>query len=88
TCIFVDHGLLRKNEADEVMNALSRDLGVKIVKVDAADRFLGKLKGVSDPEQKRKIIGKEFVEVFNEEAKKMKDAEYLAQGTLYTDVIE
>ncbi|MCG4779331.1 glutamine-hydrolyzing GMP synthase subunit GuaA, partial [Eggerthella lenta] len=63
-------------------------LGVKIVKVDAADRFLGKLKGVSDPEQKRKIIGKEFVEVFNEEAKKMKDAEYLAQGTLYTDVIE
>lgn len=88
TCIFVDHGLLRKNEADEVMNALSRDLGVKIVKVDAADRFLGKLKDVSDPEQKRKIIGKEFVEVFNEEAKKMKDAEYLAQGTLYTDVIE
>nr|WP_303093639.1 glutamine-hydrolyzing GMP synthase [Limosilactobacillus mucosae] len=88
TCIFVDHGLLRKNEADEVMNALSCDLGVKIVKVDAADRFLGKLKGVSDPEQKRKIIGKEFVEVFNEEAKKMKDAEYLAQGTLYTDVIE
>ena len=88
TCIFVDHGLLRKNEADEVMNALSRDLGVKIVKVDAADRFLGKLKGVSDPEQKRKIIGKEFVEVFNEEAKKMKGAEYLAQGTLYTDVIE
>ena len=88
TCVFVDHGLLRKNEADEVMNALSRDLGVKIVKVDAADRFLGKLKGVSDPEQKRKIIGKEFVEVFNEEAKKMKDAEYLAQGTLYTDVIE
>lgn len=88
TCIFVDHGLLRKNEADEVMNALSRDLGVKIVKVNAADRFLGKLKGISDPEQKRKIIGKEFVEVFNEEAKKMKDAEYLAQGTLYTDVIE
>ena len=88
TCIFVDHGLLRKNEADEVMNALRRALGVKIVKVDAADRFLGKLKGVSDPEQKRKIIGKEFVEVFNEEAKKMKDAEYLAQGTLYTDVIE
>lgn len=88
TCIFVDHGLLRKNEADEVMNALNRDLGVKIIKVDAADRFLGKLKGVSDPEQKRKIIGKEFVEVFNEEAKKMKDAEFLAQGTLYTDVIE
>lgn len=88
TCIFVDHGLLRKNEADQVMNALNRDLGVNIIKVDAADRFLGKLKGVTDPEKKRKIIGKEFVEVFNEEAKKMKDAEFLAQGTLYTDVIE
>lgn len=88
TCIFVDHGLLRKNEADQVMNALSRDLGVNIIKVDASDRFLGKLKGVTDPEQKRKIIGKEFVEVFNEEAKKMDDAEFLAQGTLYTDVIE
>ena len=60
TCIFVDHGLLRKNEADQVMNALNRDLGVNIIKVDAADRFLGKLKGVTDPEKKRKIIGKEF----------------------------
>ncbi len=88
TCIFVDHGLLRKNEADQVMDALSRDLGVNIIKVDAADRFLGKLEGVTDPEQKRKIIGKEFIEVFNEEAKKIKDADYLAQGTLYTDVIE
>ncbi|MBM6954928.1 MAG: glutamine-hydrolyzing GMP synthase [Lactobacillus sp.] len=88
TCIFVDHGLLRKNEADQVMNALNRDLGVNIIKVDAADRFLGQLKGVTDPEKKRKIIGKEFVEVFNEEAKKMDDAEFLAQGTLYTDVIE
>ena len=88
TCIFVDHGLLRKNEADQVMDALSRDLGVNIIKVDAADRFLGKLEGVTDPEQKRKIIGKEFIEVFNEEAKKIKDADFLAQGTLYTDVIE
>lgn len=88
TCIFVDHGLLRKNEANQVMDALSRDLGVNIIKVDAADRFLGKVEGVTDPEQKRKIIGKEFIEVFNEEAKKIKDADYLAQGTLYTDVIE
>lgn len=88
TCIFVDHGLLRKNEADQVMDALSRDLGVNIIKVDAADRFLGKLEGVTNPEQKRKIIGKEFIEVFNEEAKKIKDADFLAQGTLYTDVIE
>ncbi|MHC5522132.1 glutamine-hydrolyzing GMP synthase [Ligilactobacillus saerimneri] len=88
TCIFVDHGLLRKNEAQQVMDALSRDLGVNIVKVDAADRFLGKLAGVTDPEQKRKIIGNEFIEVFNEEALKIKDVDFLAQGTLYTDVIE
>ena len=88
TCIFVDHGLLRKNEAQAVMDALNRDLGVNIVKVDAADRFLGKLKGVTDPERKRKIIGAEFIEVFNEEAAKLKDVKFLAQGTLYTDVIE
>ncbi len=88
TCIFVDHGLLRKNEAQSVMDALNRDLGVNIVKVDAADRFLGKLKGVTDPERKRKIIGAEFIEVFNEEAAKLKDVKFLAQGTLYTDVIE
>lgn len=88
TCIFVDHGLLRKNEADQVMNALNRDLGVNIIKVDASQRFLGKLKGVTDPEKKRKIIGAEFVNVFHEEAQKIKDAEFLAQGTLYTDVIE
>lgn len=88
TCIFVDHGLLRKNEADQVMQALNRDLGVNIIKVDAAKRFLDQLAGVSDPEQKRKIIGREFIAVFNEEAKKLKDADFLAQGTLYTDVIE
>ena len=88
TCIFVDHGLLRKNEADQVMKALNRDLGVNIIKVDASKRFLGKLKGVTDPEKKRKIIGAEFVNVFHEEAKKIKGAEFLAQGTLYTDVIE
>ncbi|WP_295745812.1 glutamine-hydrolyzing GMP synthase [uncultured Limosilactobacillus sp.] len=88
TCIFVDHGLLRKNEAQQVMDALNRDLGVNIIKVDAADRFLGKLKGVADPEKKRKIIGNEFIQVFNEEAKKLHDVDFLAQGTLYTDVIE
>ena len=88
TCIFVDHGLLRKNEADQVMAALNKGLGVRINKVDAADRFLSKLEGVTDPEQKRKIIGNEFIQVFNAEAAKMKDADFLAQGTLYTDVIE
>ncbi|MHA8137793.1 glutamine-hydrolyzing GMP synthase [Lactobacillaceae bacterium Scapto_B20] len=88
TCIFVDHGLLRKNEADQVMKALSEDLGVNIIKVDAQKRFLDKLKGVADPEKKRKIIGNEFIQVFNDEATKMKDAKFLAQGTLYTDVIE
>lgn len=88
TCIFVDHGLLRKNEADQVMKALNQDLGVNIIKVDAAKRFLDQLAGVSDPEQKRKIIGREFIAVFDEEAKKLKDVDFLAQGTLYTDVIE
>lgn len=88
TAIFVDHGMLRKDEGDQVMAALSRDLGVNIIRVDASKRFLSKLKGVTDPEQKRKIIGKEFIEVFNEEAKKLSDVDFLAQGTLYTDVIE
>ncbi len=88
TAIFVDHGLLRKNEADQVMAALADGLGIKIVKVDASERFLTALQGVVEPEQKRKIIGREFVEVFNDEARKLKDADFLAQGTLYTDVIE
>lgn len=88
TCIFVDHGLLRKNEAQQVMDSLGKGLGVKIIKVDAADRFLGDLAGVTDPEQKRKIIGRDFIEVFNAEAAKLKGIEYLAQGTLYTDVVE
>ncbi|MGL6206302.1 MAG: glutamine-hydrolyzing GMP synthase [Lactobacillus panisapium] len=88
TAIFVDHGMLRKNEGDEVMAALNRDLGVNIIRVNAQDRFLAKLKGVTDPERKRKIIGNEFIEVFNEEAQKMHDVDFLAQGTLYTDVIE
>ncbi|BDR60958.1 glutamine-hydrolyzing GMP synthase [Lactobacillus xylocopicola] len=88
TAIFVDHGMLRQNEGDEVMAALKRDLGVNIIRVNAQDRFLGKLAGVTDPEQKRKIIGKEFIEVFNEEAQKLHNVDFLAQGTLYTDVIE
>ncbi|AEG41558.1 glutamine-hydrolyzing GMP synthase [Lactobacillus kefiranofaciens] len=88
TAIFVDHGMLRKDEGDQVMQALNKDLGVNIIRVNAQERFLNKLKGVTDPERKRKIIGKEFIEVFNEEAKKIKDVDFLAQGTLYTDVIE
>ncbi|WP_125769188.1 glutamine-hydrolyzing GMP synthase [Lapidilactobacillus wuchangensis] len=88
TSIFVDHGLLRKNEADEVMASLEGKFGLNIIKVDASKRFLGKLAGVTDPEQKRKIIGKEFIEVFNDEAIKLDGIDFLAQGTLYTDVIE
>lgn len=88
TCIFVDHGLLRKNEAAQVMDSLGKGLGVKIIKVDSADRFLGDLAGVTDPEQKRKIIGRDFIEVFNDEARKLHGIDYLAQGTLYTDVVE
>lgn len=88
TCIFVDHGLLRKNEAAQVMDSLGKGLGVKIIKVDAADRFLSDLAGVTDPEQKRKIIGRDFIEVFNDEARKLHGIDYLAQGTLYTDVVE
>ena len=87
-CIFVDHGLLRKGEADQVMDMLGGKFGLNIVKADAAKRFLDKLAGVSDPEQKRKIIGNEFVYVFDEECAKLHDVPFLAQGTLYTDVIE
>ncbi|MFQ3544271.1 glutamine-hydrolyzing GMP synthase [Halobacillus rhizosphaerae] len=88
TCIFVDHGLLRKNEADDVMRTLGDGFNMNIIKVDAKDRFLGKLEGVSDPERKRKIIGNEFIYVFDDEADKLKDIDFLAQGTLYTDIIE
>ncbi|MCT3052364.1 glutamine-hydrolyzing GMP synthase [Leuconostoc mesenteroides] len=88
TSIFVDHGLLRKNEADQVMTMLGGKFGLNIIKIDAQERFLDKLAGVSDPEQKRKIIGNEFIQVFNDEAKKLDGIEFLAQGTLYTDVIE
>ncbi len=87
-CIFVDHGLLRKGEAKQVMDSLEGKFGLNIIKVDAQDRFLSKLAGVSEPEQKRKIIGNEFIQVFNDEAQKLKGINFLAQGTLYTDVIE
>lgn len=91
TSIFVDHGLLRKGEGDQVMETLGGKFGLNIIRVDAKDRFLGKLAGVSDPEQKRKIIGNEFVYLFDDEATKLAGKEgisFLAQGTLYTDVIE
>jgi len=88
TCVFVDHGLLRLNEGDMVMDMFARNLGVKVIRVDAVDDFMGKLSGISDPEQKRKIIGKEFVEVFQAESKKLVSAKWLAQGTIYPDVIE
>ncbi|WP_373895280.1 glutamine-hydrolyzing GMP synthase [Virgibacillus sp. CBA3643] len=88
TCIFVDHGLLRKNEADDVMEVFAEDFHMNIIKVDAKDRFLSKLKGVDDPEKKRQIIGNEFIYVFDDEADKLKDIDFLAQGTLYTDIIE
>lgn len=88
TCIFVDHGLLRKNEGNQVMELLGGKFGLNIIRVNAQERFLNKLKGISDPEQKRKIIGNEFVYVFDDEATKLDGVSFLAQGTLYTDIIE
>jgi len=88
TCVFVDNGLLRLNEAEQVMQTFADNLGVKVIHVDARDRFMDALAGVSDPEQKRKIIGREFVHVFQEEAEKLPKAKWLAQGTIYPDVIE
>lgn len=88
TCIFVDHGLLRKGEADGVMKTFSEGFNMNVIKVDARDRFMSKLEGISDPERKRKIIGNEFIYVFDDEATKLKGIEFLAQGTLYTDIIE
>src|SRR5205823_9280410 len=88
SCVFVDTGLLRQNEAQEVMRTFSRNLGVKVDCVDASTRFLEALAGVADPEEKRKIIGREFVEVFQHEAKKFPEVKWLAQGTIYPDVIE
>jgi GMP synthase (glutamine-hydrolysing) len=87
TCVFVDHGLMRSNEGDEVVEAFQH-FGVPLVAVDAEQRFLEKLAGVTDPETKRKIIGSEFIRVFEEEALKLEDVDYLVQGTLYSDVIE
>jgi GMP synthase (glutamine-hydrolysing) len=88
TCVFVDHGLLRLNEGKQVMETFADHFGIKVIHVDATDQFMGKLQGVSDPESKRKIIGREFVEVFQAEAAKLKNARWLAQGTIYPDVIE
>ena len=88
TCMFVDHGLLRKGEAQSVVDTFDGQFGINFIKIDAKDRFLGKLVGVTDPEEKRKIIGNEFIYCFDEESAKLKDMKFLAQGTLYTDIIE
>ena len=88
TCIFVDHGLLRKNEGDEVEEVFRKQFDMNLIRVNAQERFLSKLAGVSDPETKRKIIGEEFIRVFEEEAKKIGHVDYLCQGTIYPDVVE
>ena len=87
-CVHVNHGLLRKGEPEQVCQVFGKELGAELVYVDATDRFLDKLAGVTDPEQKRKIIGAEFIDVFAEEAKKHKDIAFLAQGTIYPDILE
>jgi GMP synthase (glutamine-hydrolysing) len=88
TCVFVDHGLLRLNEGDEVMRVFAQNLGVKVIRVNAEQRYFQALRGVADPEAKRKIIGKLFIDVFEEESRRIKEVEFLAQGTIYPDVIE
>mgnify|MGYP005837064623 CR=1 FL=1 len=88
TCVFVDNGLLRLNEAEQVMQTFAENLGVKVIHIDATERFMTELAGVTDPEQKRRIIGREFVHVFQEQAEKLPNAKWLAQGTIYPDVIE
>ena len=88
TCVFVDHGLLRYHEGDQVMSRFAEHLGVNVIRVDAAERFFGALAGISDPEEKRKIIGGKFIEVFEEQAEELSDIGWLAQGTIYPDVIE
>ncbi|MFO1305299.1 MAG: glutamine-hydrolyzing GMP synthase [Burkholderiales bacterium] len=88
TCVFVDHGLLRQNEAEQVMHTFAQNLGVRVIHVDASGEFLAALAGVSEPEQKRRIIGKLFVDVFQREAAKLSNVKWLAQGTIYPDVIE
>ncbi len=88
TCVFVDHGLLRKNEGDQVMEMFANNMGVRVIRVNAEPLFLDRLKGISDPEAKRKIIGNTFIDIFDEEATKLTDVDFLAQGTIYPDVIE
>ena len=88
TCVFVDHGLLRKDEGDQVETVFRQQFDMNLIRVNAADRFLGKLKGVSDPERKRKIIGEEFIRVFEEESNKLGKVDFLVQGTIYPDVVE
>ena len=88
TCVHVNHGLLRKGEPEEVVRVFREEMGANLVYVDAIDRFLGKLEGVADPEEKRKIIGAEFIRVFEEEARKLDGIELLGQGTIYPDIIE
>jgi GMP synthase (glutamine-hydrolysing) len=88
SCVFVDHGLLRLNEAEQVMQTFAKHMGVKVIHVNARERFLSALSGVTDPEEKRKIIGREFVHIFQEESGKLSNARWLAQGTIYPDVIE
>jgi len=88
TCVFVDNGLLRLNEGDQVMAMFAKNMGVRVIRVDAEERFLSRLAGVDEPEKKRKIIGNTFIDVFDEEATKLKGVNWLAQGTIYPDVIE
>jgi GMP synthase (glutamine-hydrolysing) len=88
TCVFVDHGLMRLNEGDEVMRVFAQNLGVRVIRVNAGERFFAALRGVSEPEAKRKVIGKLFIDVFEEESNRLQDVEFLAQGTIYPDVIE
>lgn len=88
TCVFVDHGLLRKNEGDEVEEFFGEKFNMNLIRVNAQERFLNKLKGITDPESKRKIIGEEFIRVFEEESEQLKDVDFLLQGTIYPDVIE
>lgn len=88
TCVFVDHGLLRKREREEVERVFKDEFHMNLIVVDAEDRFLDKLKGITDPEEKRKIIGKEFIRVFEEEQRKLSDIDFLVQGTIKSDVIE
>ena len=87
-CVHVNHGLMRKNESEDVIRIFREGMDANLIYIDATDRFLGKLAGVSDPEQKRKIIGKEFIEVFADEARKLEGVSFLAQGTIYPDILE